>query len=36
MTDAEGTVIPLKIGNTFYEVLPSQDSGHYIEISVEP
>jgi hypothetical protein len=36
LTDAEGNVIPLKIGNTFYEVLPSKDSGHYIEIVVEP
>jgi hypothetical protein len=35
LTDDEGTLIPLKVGNTFFEVLPTL-SEHYIEIVVEP
>jgi hypothetical protein len=34
LTDEEGNPIPLKIGNTFFEVVPTED--HAIEIVVEP
>jgi len=34
LTDEEGNTIPLKVGNTFFEVLPIGD--HEIEITIEP
>ena len=34
LTDTEGNLIPLKVGNTFFEVIPSNE--HRIEIVVEP
>jgi hypothetical protein len=34
LTDEEGNPIPLKVGNTFFEVIPSNE--HRIEIVVEP
>lgn len=36
LTDEEGNTIPLKVGNTFFEVLPPRDSDYVIEIAVEP
>jgi hypothetical protein len=35
LTDEDGETIPLKVGNTFFEVLPPIDSDHAIEIVVE-
>jgi len=35
LTDEEGETIPLKVGSTFFEVLPLTDSDHAIEIAVE-
>ena len=34
LTDDDGNVIPLKVGNTFYEVIPTED--RVIEVIVEP
>ena len=34
LTDEEGDVIPLKVGNTFFEVLPTED--REVEIIVDP
>jgi hypothetical protein len=34
LTDEDGTPIPLKVGNTFFEVLPTDDE-HWIEIVVQ-
>ena len=34
LTDEEGDVIPLKVGNTFFEVIPTED--HEVEIIVDP
>ena len=35
LTDEEGETIPLKVGNTFFEVLPLTDSDRAVEITVE-
>jgi hypothetical protein len=35
LTDEEGETIPLKVGNTFFEVLPPRDSDRAIAIVVE-
>ncbi len=35
LTDEEGNTIPLKVGNTFFEVLPTTED-HAIEIVIEP
>jgi hypothetical protein len=35
LTDEEGETISLKVGNTFFEVLPPRDSDYAIEILVE-
>ncbi len=36
LTDAQGNVIPLQVGNTFFEVLPAPGEEHYFDIVVEP
>ena len=35
LTDEEGNTIPLKVGNTFFEMLPTTED-HVIEIVIEP
>ena len=34
LTDQDGVPIPLKVGNTFFEVIPTED--HEVEITIEP
>ena len=36
LTDKEGETIPLKVGNTFFEVLPVIDSDRAVAVTVEP
>lgn len=36
LTDAQGNIIPLQVGNTFFEVLPAPGGEHYFDIVVEP
>jgi hypothetical protein len=35
LTDEEGEPIPLKVGNTFFEVLPPADSDYAIDYTIE-
>jgi hypothetical protein len=35
LTDEEGSTIPLKVGNTFFEVLPAPGDDYYFDIIIE-